>query len=405
MSSPLQIRASFPSLRRSINGKALTYLDSAATTQEVVNATEAMRGFSDSARGNVHRGMHILAEESTDAYEGARETVRTFIHAAHADEIIFTKGTTESINLVARSLDGFLKEGDVIALSILEHHSNIVPWQQLSERTGATIIWIDINEDGTLNEESLQKALTAQRLKFVAITGLSNVLGIRPDLKRIVTVAHAKSAWVLIDAAQLVAHDSINVQTIDCDFLAFSGHKIYGPTGIGVLYGKRKILKQLPPFLGGGNMITEVTTEGFTATEAPARFEAGTPPIAQAIGLAAAIEWLQSIPLNDRRAHEQALLTHARTVLETISGLSILCPSPDAEGVVSFVIDGIHPHDLTSILGQEGICLRAGHHCTQPLHRRLGIVASTRLSVALYNTTEEIDHLPDAITRAIQKLR
>ncbi len=401
--SPLQARADFPQLSRQVGSHALLYLDSAATSQMPSPVLEAMDAFERSHRANVHRGMHMLAEEATDAYEGARETVRRFVGAAHADEIVFTKSCTEAINIVARGMDSGMQKGDVIALSMLEHHSNIVPWMQLKERTGVTLQWMDINDDGSLNEESLQRALDTPHLRLVAITGMSNVLGTRPDLHRIITAAHARGAQVLVDAAQLIAHDAVDVQSLDVDYLAFSGHKLFGPTGIGVLYAKRALLKNLPPLLGGGNMIEEVTLEGFTTNDAPLKFEAGTPPITQAVGLAAAMDWLEQFPLSERRAHERMLYEKAIATLSTVEGLRIL-GSHNNEGVISFVVEGVHPHDLTSILGQEGVCLRAGHHCTQPLHRRLGITASTRLSLSLYNTCDELERLPEAITQSIRTL-
>lgn len=403
------LRGEFPVLERVIAGHPLAYFDSAATALMPRSVWEAMERFSDYSRANVHRGMHPLAEEATDAYEGARERVRVFLHAAHADEIVFTKGTTESINLVARSLDPLLHEGDAIALTVLEHHSNIVPWQQLAMRRGITIAWIDCNDDGTLNDASLAAALATPKLRLVAVTGMSNVLGTRPHLPGIIAGAHERGAWVLVDAAQLIGHDTVDVVALDCDFLAYSGHKLYGPTGIGVLYGKREILNALPPFLGGGNMVEQVTTAGFTPADAPAKFEAGTPPITEAIGLAAAIEWLTSMPVDTRRAYEHELFAHARHLLSQIRGLRILGAADlghggGAEGLLSFIVDGIHPHDLTSVLGAAGICMRAGHHCAQPLHARLGVEASTRLSLALYNTKEELDRLPDALARAMKKL-
>ncbi|HVW66404.1 MAG TPA: cysteine desulfurase [Candidatus Peribacteraceae bacterium] len=407
------IRRHFPFLNQSIRGNPIVYLDSAATAQKPDAVLDAMRRQDETATANVHRGMHVLAERATDAYEGARETVRRFVNAKHTDEIIFTKSTTESINLVARSLGSTWQEGDAVLLSLLEHHSNIVPWLQLKEEKGIDVRWVDIDAQGQIDLQSFEKQMEDGRVKMLSITGQSNVLGTRPPLKEMIIAARAKGARVMVDAAQLVGHAPIDVATLDCDFLAFSGHKLYGPTGIGVLYGKRERLKELPPFLGGGMMIREVTRDHFTVDDAPAKFEAGTPPITQAVGLAAAIDWLQQFSWSDREAHEQELLNTAVDELVQINGVKILGyetknqerKTKNFHGCISFVIDDIHPHDLTDLLGQRGICLRAGHHCTQPLHTHLGINASARLSIGLYNTVEEIQLLPAAIQDAVKKLK
>jgi cysteine desulfurase/selenocysteine lyase len=339
--------------------------------------------------------------------------VQKFLNAKYADEIIFTKSCTEAINLVARSWgEDNLKKGDAIVLSILEHHSNIVPWQQLQERKGIDVLWVDIDDEGTLRYDQLEKYLQNGRVKLVAITALSNVLGIAPDLPKIISLAHKAGALVLLDAAQAIAHIPIDVAALDCDLLAFSGHKLYAPTGVGVLYGKRKILQSMPPFLGGGMMIRNVTTEGFSAADLPAKFEAGTPPIAQAVGLAGAMEWLKQFSWKDIQTHEHELLMHAANSLSKISGLQLLAPSKNPEprtqnlvhGCISFTLDGIHPHDLTEILGRQGIALRAGHHCCMPLHKRLGIPASTRLSVGVYTTEEEINLCAQAIEETRKRL-
>lgn len=392
-----QLRKEFPFFLTE-NGKQTRYLDNAATVQKPLAVLDAMDRFLREDNANVHRGVHSLTDRATSAYEDARNTVQKFLNAAHSDEIIFTKNCTESINLVAHSWGRkFLKRGDTVALSLLEHHSNIVPWLQLKEEIGITLEW--------MKPDDLRVPDT--NVKLVAITGLSNVLGIQPPLKQIIDDAHKKGAVVLVDAAQLAAHDSIDVQNLDCDFLAFSGHKVYGPTGIGVLFGKRELLKNMPPFLGGGMMIGEVTEQSFTPADPPARFEAGTPPITEAIGLHTALEWLENIPLTDRKAHEATLLSRAHKILTEISGLRIL-GSADVEKIhscISFTVDGVHPHDLTELLSREGFHLRAGHHCAQPLHRHLGITASTRLSVALYNTTDEIDAFKPALEKAIATLR
>jgi len=414
MSLPLtDIRRHFPFL----NAGNITYLDSAATSQKPQVVINAMCDVYEKGIGNPHRGMHPFAEKATALYDDARQTVQQFVDAKYNDEIIFTKSTTESINLLAHSLGEDMHPGDAVLISVLEHHSNIIPWLQLKERKGIDIRWIEITESGQINSESMEKQMTDNRVKIVAVTGLSNVMGTAPDLKKISALAHAHNALLIVDAAQMAAHLPIDVQDIDCDFLAFSGHKIYGPTGIGVLYGKRDLLRTLPPFLGGGMMIREVTRDGFTAADAPAKFEAGTPPVAEAIGLKAAIDWQNQFSWDDRIAHEQALLTLAQEELSMIEGLHILGnlstgtpitnhPSPITHhSCISFVIDNIHPHDLTDMLGQKGICLRAGHHCAQPLHTALGMNASARLSVSIHTTEEEILRVRPAILDAINILK
>jgi len=398
------IRRQFPFLREQ---EHLIYLDSAASAQKPECVLQAMDAFSRQKYANVHRGLYPLSEEATELFEQSRETVRSFLGARHRDEIIFTKGTTESLNLVAKSWGNtMLKKGDAVALTVLEHHSAIVPWLQLKEEKGIEIVWIDIDDQGHLKREELVRALKKGNIRLVSVTGLSNVLGVRPPIKEIIAEAHQAGALVCIDAAQLVGHNPVSVQELNCDFLAFSGHKPYGPTGIGVLYAKRELLRSMPPFLGGGMMIREVHHDGFTPADAPQKFEAGTPPIVEAIGLKTALEWIEAIGWNAIEAHEAALMNAAYETLGGIPGLRILGlqkPS-DASGCVSFVVEGAHPHDLTDLLGQEGFCLRAGHHCAQPLHERLGVSASIRLSVALYNTEEEIRALCPAILRAIKTL-
>jgi cysteine desulfurase/selenocysteine lyase len=391
------LRSQFPILSKTIGGKPLAYLDNAATAQKPEAVLHAMDDFYRTANANVHRGLHPLAEAATQAYEDARTTVRGFLHAAHDDDIVFTKSCTEAINLVARS---FVEKGDTIVLSVLEHHSNIVPWMQRN----ATLRWIDIDDQGDLRMEELDRHLQDGGVKLVTVTGLSNVLGIRLPLKTIIDKAHTAGALVLVDAAQLVAHAPIDVQELDCDFLAFSGHKLYGPLGIGVLYGKRTLLKNMPPFLGGGMMIGEVTTTDFTPADPPARFEGGTPNVAGAVGLAAAIRWLGQYSWKDIEAHELRLLHAAADGLRSIPDVHLLGPNLHT-GCLCFTIDGVHPHDLAELLGREGICIRAGHHCCQPLHRRLGISASTRLSVGIYNTIEEIERVAPAIEECVEKMR
>jgi cysteine desulfurase/selenocysteine lyase len=403
-----KIRQEFPALRRMIAGKPLVYLDSAATAQKPQSVMDAMSNFYAGGTGNIHRGMHPLAEEATVAYEGARAAVQHFLHAQCPEEIVFTKSCTESINLVARCwTKRHIGKGDAIVLTLLEHHSNIVPWLQIQEETGCEIRWVDTDEQGLLRLDELEAFLAQGNVRLVAMTGLSNVLGVQPPLSEIIAQAHRAGTRVLVDAAQLVAHRSIDVQALDCDFLAFSGHKLYGPFGIGVLYGKRELLEEASPWLGGGMMIRDVRQDGCTPADIPQKFEGGTMPIAEALGLRAAIGWLNRHPWEEREEHERNLLRCALDELGAIEGLNVFGPKDPQviAGCVSFTIEGIHPHDLTDVLGQEGVCLRAGHHCAQPLHRRLGIPATTRLSIGLYNTREEIAVCAHAIREAADALR
>lgn len=401
------VRWEFPILAKKIGSFDLAYLDNAATTQKPKSVIAAMDEFFLALNANVNRGVHPLAEESTAAYDKARKTVQTFINAQHSHEVIFTRNCTESINLVARSFGDTLKPGDTIALTMMEHHSNVIPWMQLALRRGIKIVWIPVDANGQPDLGVLREALKSQEVRLVAITALSNVFGSSPLLHEIMDMAHEYGAKVLVDAAQAAAHGTIDVQSLECDFLAFSGHKMYGPTGIGVLYGRSEILSNMPPFLGGGDMIQNVTTEGFTAAELPRKFEAGTPAIAEAIGLAAAMDWIESIGRKEIQKHESLLLKYACEKLSSIKGLTILGSKDPAHraSVVSFVADGVHPHDLTDVCGKEGVCMRSGHHCTQPLHRSLGINASARLSVAAYNTPEEIDRAVETIRRGITLLK
>ncbi|MBI3332316.1 SufS family cysteine desulfurase [Candidatus Peregrinibacteria bacterium] len=388
-----RIRSEFPILEERIDSHPLIYFDSAATAQKPQMVLDAMRSYFEHDNANAHRGMHVLAERATVAFEDARKAVQKFLHAKRAEEIIFTKNCTEAINLVARCFGSTLTEGDTVVLSLLEHHSNIIPWLQLMEERGVELRWIDIDEEGRLRLDQLDQYLAEGTVKLIAITAQSNVLGVRPPLKEIIKRAHAAGAKVCIDAAQSIAHEKTDVQEFDCDFLAFSGHKLYGPTGIGVLYGKKELLETMPPFLGGGMMIRDVHTDHFLAADLPQKFEAGSQPIAEAVGLRAAIKWLAQFSWQDIAAHDRLLLETAFASLKKVPGLTILGPqkiADDIAGCISFAIEGIHPHDLTDILGKKGICLRAGHHCTQPLHRKLGIVASTRMSFGIYNTLDEI---------------
>jgi len=405
--STQKIREQFPFLKEGV-----IYLDSAATAQKPQCILDAMQKFYETENANVHRGVNELTEKATNAYENARKVVQKFINANYPEEIIFTKSCTESINLVAKTWGKKnLNEEDRVALTLLEHHSNIVPWLQLTEETGTEIDWIDIDDNGELQLKQLEEVLSKGNVKLLGITGQSNVLGIRPPLEEVIPMAHKAGALVLMDVAQLIAHHTVDVQKLDCDFLAFSGHKLYGPTGIGILYGKREILESIPPFLGGGGMIKEVAESYFTSADIPQKFEAGTPPIAQAVGLKAAIEWLSQFEWEDIEEHENKLIEKAIQELSSINGLTIL-PSTNQRtselvnqrtisGCISFVIKDIHPHDLTDILGEKKIFMRAGHHCAMPLHKRLGVDASTRLSISIYNTEEEIAKVKHAIEEAM----
>jgi cysteine desulfurase/selenocysteine lyase len=355
---------------------------------------------------NVHRGIHWLSDQSTDLFEEARRKVQAFIGAGQPEEIIFTHGTTEGINLVARSWgDANLRPGDEILLTELEHHSNIVPWQQAAERTGAVVRWLPIADDGRLRLDSLDSHVTP-RTRIVAITAVSNVLGTINPLSPVTDKAHQAGARVLVDAAQSVPHQHTDVRAMGADFVVFSGHKMLGPTGVGVLYGRRELLEAMPPFLGGGSMISRVTTNGFEPAELPAKFEAGTPPIVSAIGLGAAIDYLQAAGMEAIQAHEHALCLRAHEVLSSIGGVRVLGPGPEhTAGIVSFTVEKIHAHDVAQLLDRQGVAVRAGHHCAMPLHKRLGVNATTRASVYLYNTPEEIDHLGTAIEEAKRVFR
>jgi len=396
------IRDDFPILQSVLHGdRPLVYLDNAATTQRPRQVIDAISDVYKHKYANVHRGIHWLSDQSTDLYEIAREKVRHFIGAAQREEIIFTHGTTESINLVARSLgDAGFRAGDEILLTEMEHHSNIVPWQQLAGRSGAVIRWLPITDDGLLRMDELPNLLS-ERTRIVAVTAVSNVLGTINPLEEIIAAARSVGAKVLIDAAQSVPHQPLDVQQLGADFVAFSGHKMLGPTGVGVLYGRRELLEAMPPFLGGGSMIRRVTKDGFEPADLPAKFEAGTPPIVSAIGLGAAIDYLEKIGLPAIHQHEQQLAEYAHQLLAEIPGLRFLGPPPRQKaGIVSFVIDGIHAHDVAQLLDRNGVAVRAGHHCTMPLHKRLGINASTRASFYFYNTLAEVDALAQGLRDA-----
>jgi len=400
---PESLRDDFPILQQKVHGdRPLVFLDNGASTQRPRQVIDVLRRVYERDYANVHRGIHTLSERSTEQYEEAREKVRAFIGAKHAREVIFTQGTTASINTVARSWgDANLHAGDEIVLTTMEHHSNLVPWQQLAERTGVVLRHIPITDDGLLMLDEFDRLLTA-KTKLVAIASVSNVLGTINPVAEIARRAHAAGALVLVDAAQSVPHQATDVQALGADFLAFSGHKMLGPSGIGVLYGREELLDAMPPFLGGGSMINRVYLDRFTPAELPAKFEAGTPPIAPAIALGAAIDYLQALGMDAVEQHEHELVRYAYERLQEIDGLTILGPTPEHRAsLVSFTLRQPHPHDVAQLLDQQGIAVRAGHHCTQPLHDRLGITASTRASFYLYNTPAEVDLLVDTV-RQIQ---
>ncbi len=396
-----RVREDFPALHQRVQGKPLIYLDNAATTQKPRPVLEALRRFYEQDCSNVHRGVHTLSQRATEAYERARETVRRFLNARSEEEIIFVRGTTEAINLVAHSFGrARVRAGDEILISAMEHHSNIVPWQILCEETGARLRVAPINDDGELILDEFERLLTA-RTRLVAITHLSNALGTIPPVREIIQLAHARGIPVLLDGAQAVAHLKVDVQELDCDFYAFSGHKLYGPTGIGVLYGKAEWLEAMPPYQGGGDMISSVTFEKTTYNRLPYKFEAGTPHIAGAIGLGAAIEYVTTLGLDAIAAHERDLLIYATEALSGIPGLRLIGTAREKASILSFTLEGIHPHDIGTILDHEGIAIRAGHHCAQPVMERFGVPATARVSFALYNTREEVD----ALVTALQKVR
>jgi len=403
------IREQFPALNQEVRaGVPLVYLDSASTSLKPWSVIQAVRCYDAEYPASVHRGLHTLSQRATEAYESARVQVARFIGAADPAQVIFTRGTTESINLVAQSWgETFLEPGDEVLLTILEHHSNLVPWQMLARRRGLVLKFADATADGRLDLESFERQLSA-RVRLVAVTAMSNVLGTILPLKEIVARAHGCGAKVLVDAAQGVVHLPTDVQALDADFVAFSGHKLHGPTGVGVLYAKPEHLEAMPPVMGGGNMVLRVDCDGAVWNEVPWKFEAGTPPIAQAIGLGAAVDYLAQFDWAALLAHQRALTRRAHQMLSQVEGIRLLGPDPKHEtkgAIISFVVEGAHPHDLAQLLDHYGLAIRAGHHCAMPLHNRLGIAASARASFALYNTMAEVDLLAEAIDRARRTLR
>lgn len=394
-----RIRQDFPILDREVRpGVKVIYLDSTATSQKPASVIESMDTFYRRSNANIHRGVHVLAEESTALYEQAREKIAKFINAPSARQVIYTRNTTESINLVAYSwARANLKSGDLVILTEMEHHSNIVPWHMLQAERRIRLEFIPVTQNGLLDLDGY-RLLLSQGPKLVSFTHMSNVLGTITPAAEIIKMAHQAGAITLLDAAQSVPHLKVDVQALDVDFMAFSAHKMCGPTGIGVLYGKADLLESMPPFLGGGDMIKEVKLRSFRANTLPHKFEAGTPAIAEAVGFGAAVDYLASVGMDQIAEHEHAIIEYALERLEEVPGLKVFGPSADKKGgVASFTFDGVHPHDVAQILDQDGIAIRAGHHCAQPLHERFGIPASSRASFYLYSTKEEVDKLIEGI--------
>lgn len=395
-----KIRADFPTLSRDIRGKTLVYLDNAASSLKPNQVIDRIATYYKLEVSNVHRGAHYLAEQGTVSYENARETVARFLNAANVSEIVFTRGTTEAINLVAQAYGGtHFNEGDEIILTEMEHHSNIVPWQMIAHQRGCKIKVIPITDSGELVFEKYLELLSS-KTKMVAMTWTSNTLGTINPIEKYIEAAHRVGAKVLIDAAQAVSNIPVDVQKLDCDFLVFSGHKVFGPYGIGALYGKSELLEMMSPYQGGGSMISEVTFEKSTWAAVPQKFEAGTPSIADAIGLAAALNYLTKIGIETAASHEHAVLEYATRSLKEIPGVRVIGEAPAKASILSFVIDGVHPSDIGSLIDQQGVAIRAGHHCCQPLMRRLGIPATARASFSIYNTFKEVDILKQSLLKA-----
>jgi cysteine desulfurase/selenocysteine lyase len=400
--APLDLRAirqEFPILSQTIHGKPLVYLDNAASTQKPRSVIDALSRFYATEYSNIHRGVHALSEQATAAYEGARDRVQRFLNARDRREIVFVRGTTEAINLVASTFGRIrVGAGDEVVLTTLEHHSNIVPWQMLCEERGARLRVVTIDAEGQLRMDELERIL-GPRTRMVAVAHVSNALGTRNPIRRIVEMAHAREVPVLVDGAQAAAHGRVDVQELGCDFYAFSGHKVYGPSGIGVLYGRLEHLERMPPYQGGGEMIRTVTFEKTTYADPPHRFEAGTPSIAGAVGLGAAIDYMTAIGLDAIASHEDGLLDYATRRLAALPGVRLVGTAREKSAVLSFVISGVHAHDVGTVLDHEGIAVRAGHHCAQPVMDRFGVPATARASFALYNTRDEIDALVRGIAR------
>jgi cysteine desulfurase/selenocysteine lyase len=399
------LRKDFPALHQLVHGKPLAYLDNAASGQSPTAVHEAMAVQQRLNHSNVHRGVHQLSERSTAAFEGARQKVQRFINASAAAEVVFTRGTTESINLVAASYGQHLRSGDEVLITWLEHHSNIVPWQLLCERTGARLVVAPIRDDGSLDIGAFERLLN-QRTKIVALAHVSNALGTVNPVAELIAKAHVTGAVVLVDGAQAVPHLRVDVQALDCDFYAFSGHKMFGPTGTGVLYGKRTLLDAMPPYQGGGDMILTVSFKGNTYNALPYKFEAGTPNVTGVVGLGAAIDYLETIDFEAVAAHEHALLEHAtERLLGEITGARVIGTAARKASVLSFVVDGIHAHDLGTIVDSEGVAIRTGHHCAMPVMERFGVAATARASFAFYNSHDDIDRLMAGLRKAVEIFR
>jgi len=395
------IRQDFPALNQTVHGQPLAYLDNAASAQRPQAVIDAISHYYSKDHANVHRGVHTLSQRATDAYEAAREKVRQFINATSTREIVFTSGTTDSINLLAYALEDGLKAGDEIVLSRMEHHSNIVPWQLLCERTGAKLKVVPINERGEL-ELDAYRSLLGPRTRLVTLAHVSNALGTINPVGDIITAAHERGVPVMLDGAQAVPHASVDMQQLDCDYYAFSGHKMFGPTGIGIFYGKEKLLEKLPPFKGGGEMILSVSFEKTVYNELPYKFEAGTPNIAGAIGLGVAIDYLQDIGMDRIAAYEPNLLDYATEAIGNLPGIRLIGTAEHKASVVSFTVDGIHPHDLGTVLDHQGVAIRTGHHCAMPVMEFFGVPGTARASMAFYNNTADIDQLVEGLRVAIK---
>lgn len=399
-----KIRAEFPILKKEINGKKLIYFDNGATTQKPRLVLDAINDFYSNKNANIHRGVHYLSQLATNEYESTRKILQGYLNAKYSEEIIFTKGTTDAINLVASSFGDTLNKGDEIIISAMEHHSNIVPWQLLCEKKNLLLRVVPIHHSGEMNMDAFENMISS-KTKLVAITHVSNTLGTINPVEEIIEKAHFLGAKVLIDGAQSLQHFQIDVQSLDCDFFVFSGHKVFGPTGIGVLYGKKEILEEMPPYQGGGDMIAKVSFEKTTFNDLPFKFEAGTPNISGVIGLGKAIEFIESIDKNNLSLHEQDLLEYAQDKLLLIEGLQIIGKAANKSSVISFVIDGVHPFDIGTLLDQYGIAVRTGHHCTQPLMDFYSIPGTIRASFSIYNTRDEIDLFIEALKKGLSMLR
>jgi cysteine desulfurase/selenocysteine lyase len=393
------IRAQFPILSRIVHGKPLAYLDSAASAQKPRAVIGAMAAAMEGSYANVHRGLHALANETTSAYEAARASVARFVNAPGPDCVVFAKGATHAINIVANGVGALIQPGDEIVLSVMEHHSNIVPWHLLRERKGAVLRFLDIDDDGRIDPAALA-AIVGARTRMVALSHMSNVLGAPTQAAELVRIAHAAGAPVLLDGCQAVVHGDVDVQALACDYYVFSAHKLYGPTGIGALVGTPAALDRLPPFEGGGEMIDVVTQETITYADPPHRFEAGTPPILEAIGFGAAIDWLMAQDRAGAQAHEHALTADLMERLRAINGIRLFGAAPDKAGIVAFALEGAHPHDIAQIVDRYGVAIRAGHHCAQPLMKRLGVTATARASLGIYSTQSDVEAFVHALAKA-----